>query len=145
MNVSGQIEFSEFYLLLDSIKKGDKDKISILNQALQEFSKGNKAKSYLEELGQLYLAIGVKELYRYTNEKDISKIGSIEKDAWDELSSKNDSPLPQFLANAMVKHVKENQISKKIADKWSTREGEVKKHITKMARYVTEGILDVLE
>jgi len=26
-----------------------------------------------------------------------------------------------------------------------TREGEIRKHITKMARYITEGIIDVIE
>ena len=28
---------------------------------------------------------------------------------------------------------------------WNIKEGEIRKHITKMARYITEGIIDVIE
>ena len=45
----------------------------------------------------------------------------------------------------MISHVKENKKTKSMSKKWNIREGEVKKHITKMARYITEGIIDVIE
>ena len=32
-----------------------------------------------------------------------------------------------------------------MSNKWSIKEGEIRKHITKMARYITEGIIDVIE
>ena len=28
---------------------------------------------------------------------------------------------------------------------WNMKEGEIRKHITQMARYITEGIIDVIE
>ena len=45
----------------------------------------------------------------------------------------------------MIGFVKENKKAKELSKKWNVREGEIRKHITKMARYITEGIIDVIE
>ena len=60
--MSDQIEFSSFYRLLNSIKEGDSEKISLLDEKISEFKIGLNSKSFLEELGALYLSIGVTEL-----------------------------------------------------------------------------------
>ena len=143
--MSDQIEFSSFYRLLNSIKEGDSEKISLLDEKISEFKIGLNSKSFLEELGTLYLSIGITELYEFTNLKDLHSIGLINKEGWESLSIKNEQELPVFLANKMIKHVKENKIAKELSKKWNIREGEVRKHITKMARYITEGIIDVIE
>ena len=139
------IEFSSFYRLLNSIKEGDLEKISLLDEKISEFKNGINSKSFLEELGFLYLSIGITELYNFTNKKDLNSIGLINKEEWDNLSIQNEDELPVFLANKMIKYVKENKKTKEISKKWNIREGEVKKHITQMARYITEGIIDVIE
>ena len=143
--MSDQIEFSSFYRLLNSIKEGDFEKISLLDQKIDEFKNGINSKSFLEELGSLYLYIGIKELYNFTNKTDLNSIGLIDKEEWDSLSIKNEQELPLFLANKMISHIKENKKAKELSKKWNVREGEIKKHITKMARYITEGIIDVIE
>ena len=143
--MSDQIEFSSFYKLLNSIKEGESEKISLLNEKIDEFKHGENSKSFLEELGSLYLSIGITELYNFTNQTDLHSIGRIDKEEWDNLSIKNEEELPVFLANKMIRYVKENQKTKEIAQKWNIREGEIKQHITKMARYITEGIIDVIE
>ena len=61
------------------------------------------------------------------------------------LASSNKEELPVYLANKMISFIKENNKIKDLAKKWSVREGEIKKHITNMARYITEGIIDVIE
>ena len=143
--MSDQIEFSSFYRLLNSIKEGESEKISLLDEKISEFKNGINSKSFLEELGSLYLYIGIKELYDFTDQKDLHSIGLIDKEGWEKLSIKNEQELPLFLANKMIKYVKDNKISKELAKKWNVREGEIRKHITKMARYITEGIIDVIE
>ena len=143
--MSDQIEFSSFYKLLNSIKEGESDKISLLDEKISEFKNGIKSKNFLEELGSLYLSIGVTELYNYTNKKDLNSIGLIDKEEWEGLSIKNEEELPVYLANKMIKYVKETNKAKEISKKWNVREGEVRKHITQMARYITEGIIDVIE
>ena len=143
--MSDQIEFSSFYRLLNSIKEGDSDKIPLLDEKITDFRNGIKSKSFLEELGSLYLSIGITELYNFTNQKDLKSIGLIDKEAWEELSIKNEQELPIFLSNKMIKYFKENKKAKELSKKWNVREGEIRKHITKMARYITEGILDVIE
>ena len=143
--VSDQIEFSSFYRLLNSIKEGDSEKISLLDQKISEFKNGINSKSFLEELGFLYLSIGITELYNFTNKKDLHSIGLIDKEEWENLSIKNEQEIPIFLVNKMISYVKKNKIAKELSTKWNVREGEIRKHITKMARYITEGILDVIE
>jgi len=143
--VSDQIEFSSFYKLLNSIKEGDSEKISLLDEKISEFKNGINSKSFLDELGAIYLSIGVTELYNFTNKNDIQSIGLIDKAEWESLSAKNQQELPVYLANKMIEYVKENKKVKEMSKKWSIREGEIRKHITKMARYITEGIIDVIE
>ncbi len=143
--MSEQIEFSSFYRLLNSIKEGDSEKIPSLDQKIIEFKNGLSSKSFLEELGSLYLYIGITELYNFTNKKDLNSIGLINKEEWESLSIKNEQELPVFLANKMISYIKENKKTRDLSKKWNVREGEIRKHITKMARYITEGIIDVIE
>ena len=143
--MTDQIEFSSFYKLLNSIKEGESEQISLLDEKINEFKNGSKSKSFLDELGSLYLYIGITELYNFTNTKDIQKIGLIDKEGWEALSSQNQQELPVYLANKMIEYIKENKKVKEMSNKWNIKEGEIRKHITKMARYITEGIIDVIE
>ena len=143
--MSDQIEFSSFYKLLNSIKEGESEQISLLEEKINEFKNGNNSKSYLDELGSLYLSIGITELYNFTNTKDLQEIGLIDKEGWEALSSTNQQELPVYLANKMIEYIKENKKVKEMSNKWNIKEGEIRKHITKMARYITEGIIDVIE
>ncbi len=143
--MTDQIEFSSFYRLLNSIKEGESEKVTLLDEKIIEFKNGINSKNFLEELGSLYLYIGITELYNFTNTKDLNSIGLIDKEEWESLSISNEQELPVFLANKMITYVKENKKTKALSKKWNIREGEIKKHITKMARYITEGIIDVIE
>ena len=143
--MSDQIEFSSFYRLINSIKEGDNERLSLLHEKINEFEKGINSNSFLEELGSLYLSIGIKELFVFTNNEDLHSIGLLGKDEWEILSNKNEEELPVFLANKMIEYVKENKKIKELSKKWNVREGEINKHVIKMARYITEGIIDVIE
>ncbi len=143
--MSDQIEFSSFYRLLNSIKEGESEQITLLEQKINEFKDGNNAKNFLDELGSLYLYIGITELYNFTSKKDLHAIGLINKEEWETLSSTNQQELPIYLANKMLEFIKENKKVKELSNKWNIKEGEIRKHITKMARYITEGIIDVIE
>ena len=143
--MSDQIEFSSFYKLLNLIKEGKSEQISLLDEKINEFKNGNNSKSFLDELGSLYLSIGMTELYNFTNTRDLQEIGLIDKDGWETLSSKNQQELPVYLANKMIEYIKENNKVKELSNKWNIKEGEIRKHITKMARYITEGIIDAIE
>ena len=143
--MSDHIEFSSFYKLLNSIKEGKSEQIPLLDETINDFQNGNNSKSFLDELGSLYLSIGITELYNFTNSRDLQEIGLIDKEGWETLSSKNQQELPVYLANKMIEYIKENKKVKEMSNKWNIKEGEIRKHITKMARYITEGIIDVIE
>ena len=143
--MSDQIEFSSFYKLLNLIKEGKSEQISLLDEKINELKNGINSKSFLDELGSLYLSIGMTELYNFTNTRDLQEIGLIDKEGWETLSSKNQQELPVYLANKMIEYIKENKKVKELSNKWNIKEGEIRKHITKMARYITEGIIDAIE
>ena len=143
--MSDQIEFSSFYKLLNSIKEGDSEQQALLDEKIHEFKNGKNSKNFLDELGCLYLSIGITELYNFTNTKDLQKIGIIDKEGWESLSNKNEQELPIYLANKMIEYIKEHNKVREISNRWNVREGEIRKHITKMARYITEGIIDAIE
>jgi len=100
--VTDQIEFSSFFKLLNSIKEGESEKISLLDEQISEFKSGINSKNFLEELGAIYLSVGVTELYNFTNQKDLKSIGLIDKEEWENLSEKNQQELPVYLANKMI-------------------------------------------
>ena len=143
--MSDQIEFSSFYKLLNSIKEGKSEQIPLLDETINDFQNGNNSKSFLDELGSLYLSIGITELYNFTNSRDLQEIGLIDKEGWETLSSTNQQELPVYLANKMIEYIKENKKVREMSNKWNIKEGEIRKHITQMARYITEGIIDVIE
>ena len=99
----------------------------------------------MHQLGQMFLYIGVQELYKFTSSENLKFIGQLTKEEWDELVKKNNSDLHIYLANSMINFLKDKQQSEELASKWNVSKGEVEKHIMPMARYITEGIIDVLE
>ena len=143
--MTAPLEFSKVYKLLNLIKEGDRSKQDSLNLLLNEYKEGVNVESFLHELGQNFLYIGIEELYKYTDSLDLKFIGQLNIDEWEALADKNKGELPVHLANTMINYFKDNQLSKKLALKWGTSIGEVEKHVMPMARYITEGIIDVLE
>ena len=139
------IEFSEFYRILNGLKQGETESKELLEKKMKEYKNGYNAQSYLDELGKIFLHQGLLELYQYTGSNDISFIGNIEKEEWDKMTEKNEENLPQYLSNNMIKYAKDNELTKKISDKWKVSRREINKHIRPMSRYITEGIIDVLE
>ncbi len=139
------LEFSMFYKLLNAIKEGDLEKKESLDLVLKDYRIGENAETFLHELGQLYLCIGLEELFEYTNSDDLQFIGQLTKEEWDELATKNNCELPVYLANKMIRYVKDNDLLDKFAAKWETSEREVQKHVRPLSAYITEGIIDVLE
>ena len=143
--MTSELEFSEFYKLLNLIKEGDESKKESLNSILKDFKEGKNAESFLDELGQNFLFIGVEELFKYTSSKDLPFIGQLSKEEWEALAKKNNGALPEHLANTMIAYVKDNQLLNKLSLKWDTSKREVTKHVMSMAAYITEGLIDVLE
>ncbi len=139
------VEFSEFYKLLSLIKEGDDTKYESLNTILQNYKEGSLSESFLHELGQNFLIIGVEELFKYSNSSDLNFIGKLTKEEWKALANKNEEELPYYLANKMISHAKESQYLDILSKKWETPKRQIRKHIVPMARYITEGIIDVLQ
>ena len=139
------LEFSKAYKLLNALKEGDESKKESLNLILSEYHKGENVESFLHELGQKFLYIGVQELFNYTNSTDMKIIGNLTKEEWDTLATKNKADLPIYLANTMINYFKDNQLVEALSAKWEKSIGEIEKHVRPMSRYITEGLIDVLE
>ena len=140
-----ELEFSMVYNLLNAVKEGDQTKKEELNLILNEYMGGKKAESFLQELGLVYIYIGLKELFNYTDSFDLQLIGKITKEEWDLLATKNNGELPVHLANTMINYVKDKKLLNKLSLKWKISQREIQKHVRPMSAYITEGIIDVLE
>ncbi len=143
--MTNDLEFSDFYKLLYAVKEGEDSKKDNLISVLSNFKSGEEAESFLQELGQTYLHIGVEELFIYAGSEDLHHIGQLSKEEWDSLAKKQNCDLPVQLANKMINYVKGNGLIKKLASKWGISRREVEKHIRPMSAYITEGLIDVLE
>ena len=139
------VEFSRFYRALNAAKEGEEGKSSELESILKEYETCEESSGPLHQLGETFIYVGMEELYSYSGTKDMEAIGLLDKDAWDKLAEDNKADLPPLLANSMIRHSKNNKLSKKIANKWGISKREVENNIMQMARYITEGIIDALE
>jgi len=139
------LEFSKVYKLLNAVKEGDESQKASLESILSEYKKGSNAESFLHELGQSFLYLGIEELFKYANSTDLQFIGKLTKEEWEGLAKENKGELPAHLANTMISFVKDNQLSTKLSFKWETSKREIEKHVMPLAAYITEGIIDVLE
>ncbi len=143
--MSKPVEFSSFYNVLNAVRQGQTEKKTELEAILKAYKSLEKCDSFLDELGQIFIGVGIKELYIYSGTEDIQSIGSIDADGWEAMAKEKKADLPPYLANSMITFAKENQIPKKISEKWSVSRREVNKNIMPMARYICEGILDAIE
>ncbi len=139
------VEFSKFYRLLNAVKEGEKGKVVELENCLDEYKESNNSESALHQLGEMFIHIGIMELYEYSESKDIEYIGSIDRDTWEDLAIEKKGDLPPHLANKMIQDAKNNKFAKQISEKWGIPRRVIEKNIMQMARYITEGIIDSLE
>ncbi len=139
------VEFSRFYRVLNAAKEGEEGQGLELESILQNYETCEESAGPLHQLGETFIYIGMKELYKYSGTNDMQAIGLLDKEDWDKLAEENKADLPPLLANSMIRHSKNNKLSKKIANRWGTSKREIENNIMQMARYITEGIIDALE
>ncbi len=139
------VEFSKFYRALNSAKEGDADQGKELKRLLETYKNSDDSDSPLHELGQIFLYVGIMELYNYAGSEDIHFIGGLTQADWNDLSERKKADLPPHLANTMIVYAKKNNLSQKISGRWDISRGELDKNIRNMARYITEGIIDAID
>ena len=127
------VEFSHVYKIINTIRQGDNSKEIELEKILQEYSNGEKADSFLHEIGQKFLTIGVDEFLNQAQASDIKAAKKLTNKEWTDIAYK------------MINYAKNNKISKELGLKWNMPRREIDKHLIPMARYVTEGLIDSME
>ncbi len=125
--------------------QGSQENKDALKLLLKEYELAENSESPLEQLGQMYLFVGINSLYNYVGTEDIQLIGSFEKERWDELAEEQKSEIAPHLANKMIAFAKKENLAQVISQKWSSPKREINNNIMNMARYITEGILDAIE
>ncbi len=138
------IEFSKFYKLLDGAKKGDKEKIKELEWVLAEYEHANDSDGAFDELGQIFCHIGLMELYLYTGIDDIKYLSGLEESIWKYLKKRNGLSVEDHMVIKMKEHAKEHDLIKKASNKWAIPLEEVENNLEELAKYVTEGIVEII-
>ncbi len=127
------VEFSSVYKIINTIRQGDETKNIELEKILEEYSNGTKADSFLHEIGQKFLTIGIEEFLNKAEATDIKSAKKLTNKEWTNIAYK------------MINYARDNKIAKELGLKWNKPRREIDKHFTPMARYITEGLIDSLE
>jgi len=138
------IEFGSFYQLLHSVKEGSEEKVQELQWMLAEYEHAKESSGAYDELGQIFCHHGIMELYDYTGLENIQIISGFEKSVWDYLKLRTDSSLSDYMVKSMISHAKQHSLAQKIANKWEVSSAEVEDNMEELAKYVVDGIIEVI-
>ena len=138
------IEFSDFYRLLNSVKAGDKGEEEKLEWLLAEYEHAKNSSSPFDELGQIFCHIGIMEVYSYTGVDNIGFISKLEKVVWDYLEIRMGNKLSEQIIKKMKSHCEQHELVDKISKKWDFPEQELTNNVDGLAKYVADGILEVI-
>ena len=142
--MTNPVEFGSFYKLLQAAKEGNKEKIKELEWMLAEYEHAKDAKSAYDELGQIFCHHGVMELYDYTGTDDIEYINSLDNSIWSYLKVRMDVTLQDYMIKSMLTHARDHKLTEKISDKWNFNIDEIEDNIEGLAKYVTDGIVELI-
>ncbi len=142
--MSKPIEFGKFYRLLEDVKKGDKKKETELQWLLAEYEHAKDGEGPFDELGQIFCHIGVMELYSYTGIENINYISRLETAIWKYLEDRMGLSISDYLTNKMIDHAKAHKLVEKITKKWNHTDGELENNVDGLAKYISDGIVDVI-
>ena len=138
------VEFGSFYQLLHSVKEGSDEQTKELEWMLAEYEHAKESNSAYDELGQIFCHHGIMELYEYTGLENIQTISKFDKSVWDYLKLRTDLSLSEYMIKSMISHAKQHNLSQKVAGKWKVPSEEVEANMEDLAKYVAEGIIDVI-
>ena len=138
------VEFSSFYQLLQSVKLGNEKETKELQWMLAEYAHAKESKSAYDELGQIFCHHGIMELYEYTGLDNIQIISDLNTSVWEYLKLRIGSSLEEFMVKSMLSHSKEHGLASKIGKKWDLASSEIEENLEGLARYVSEGIIQII-
>ena len=142
--MTNSVEFGSFYKLLQAAKDGNKEKIKELEWMLAEYEHAKDATSAYDELGQIFCHHGVMELYDYTGTDDIEYITSLDDSIWNYLKIRMNTSLQDYMIKSMLNHANDHRLAQKISSKWEFDINEIENNIEGLAKYVTEGIVELI-
>ncbi len=142
--MANAIEFGSFYKLLQAARDGNEERKKELEWMLAEYEHAKDAKNPYDELGQIFCHHGVMELYDYTGTDDIKYINSLNKSVWDYLVIRMNISLSDYMVKSMLSHAKEHKLASKISSKWNIEIEELENNLEDLAKYVTEGIVELI-
>ena len=142
--MANAIEFGSFYKLLQAARDGNEERKKELEWMLAEYEHAKDAKNPYDELGQIFCHHGVMELYDYTGTDDIKYINSLNKSVWDYLVIRMNISLSDYMVKSMLSHAKEHKLASKMSSKWNIEIDELENNLEDLAKYVTEGIVELI-
>ncbi len=142
--MSNSVEFGSFYKLLQAVRDGNEKKNQELEWMLAEYEHAKDAKSAYDELGQIFCHHGVMELYEYTGVDNISYINGLGNSVWSYLKVRMNIGLNEYMTKSMLNHAKDHQLAKKISSKWDNDLSEFESNMEGLAKYVAEGIVELI-
>ena len=142
--MTNPVEFGSFYKLLKAVRDGNQDKSKELEWMLAEYEHAKDATSAYDELGQIFCHHGVMELYDYAGTDDIKYITSLDNSIWSYLQVRMETSLQDYMIKSMLNHARDHKLAQKISSKWDYDINDIENNIAGLAKYVTEGIVEII-
>ena len=142
--MTNPVEFGSFYQLLQAVRDGNEQKSQELEWMLAEYEHAKESKSAYDELGQIFCHHGIMELYEYTGLDNVQTISSLNSSVWDYLKLRIGCPLTDYMVRSMLAHAKQHELCQKVGEKWKVPNEDIEANIEGLAKYVVEGIIEVV-
>ncbi len=143
--MSNPIQFDDFFRLLNSVKLGNSKEKEKLDWLLAEYEHAKDCEGPYDELGQIFCHIGIMELYEYVGTDNIKYIHGLDNSVWNYLEVRYGETLDQRLVKAMQVHSKKHGLISKVSSNWKTNEEDIIRNLEGLAKYVSEGIIDIVK
>tara|TARA_Y100001968_G_scaffold171209_1_gene156603 strand:+ start:1529 stop:1960 length:432 start_codon:yes stop_codon:yes gene_type:complete len=139
------VEFGSFYKLLRGVIDGNESNKKELQWLLAEYEHAKDANSAFDELGQIFCHHGVMELYEYTGTDNLKYISELETSVWKYLKIRMGISLSDFMVISMKRHANDHKLAGKVSSKWNTPVEEINDNLEDLAKYVSEGIIELIK
>ena len=95
--------------------------------------------------GQIKKHIAINEVYEYTGMSNIKEIGNLTRPVWDYLTKRNGNNMHDYIVEKILDESLEKGYKTTLSKKWKVKIEEIDKNLEDLAKYVTEGIVDIIE
>ncbi len=145
MKEAKPIEFNEFYRQLKLFRKSRIKEGSGFDDLLVNYREGINSQSVLEDLGMRYCVFSIEVTRKYTGIEELDYILKLDKAVWDYLEYKIKESINEYAVKKIIAIHEKEGLTTLMMEKWNCKDEEITDNLEGLARYVFEGVDEIIE